>query len=798
MKHRESNKMKHRESNKMKNLSISLLAMSTAITFSNNVAAESTSERITLDEIVVTAQRKESGLSKTPISIDVIGAEMLSKRAIMSEVDLQTALPGLTVKAGQTANTLIFSLRGQTVDAFSSSRSSVLPYINEVQIGGGASKSGASAGAFFDIESIQVLKGPQGTLFGRNSTGGAVLFTTVKPNNEFGGYFKLGGGNFNTAQFEGALNVPIVSDKVLARVAANVQDKNGYQMNLLNNTRLGDMTRKSIRLSLTFNITENLTNDLMIEYGKSEGTNITSVGVNAFLPENDTALVPGSLFFSPLLDTVLGAGAWDAYLAAHPGTNPGGLIAAVAEQAKNPFQVRMDSPNFHRSETIVVTNTTTYTIDENKTVKAIIGYGYNDYGNAAEYDGTEFTLDNGTQVVGDISQFSAELQLQGLAFNGQLDYVTGLFYSNETEETIGETEVFGVEPFITAVHPRGQGIVKNKTIAGYAQGTLDLSEIIGLEGLGFTLGGRYSKEDVSLLHNGTDVWVISPPPAGAVFTNPLSDTFKQFSWTVGLQYQANDQFLLYANSRRSFRSGGFNFYAPPIAGFGNDGGAEYEEERATDLEIGAKYVGAIGEMPFRLNAAIYKMWVKNIQRSDYVTLFGQLAGITVNVPKAEIKGFELDGEIKPTNWWSLGGGLNYTDAKFTDSAVSVLQGPAVNFGPYPDSPKWSGTVFTEFTAPVGDDYEVSLRGDIYAQSEMYYSSTASTLNPGARIDGYHVVNLSLALEDVVRGWTLRGHIKNLTNKTYFLGGIGFKSLLAVNTALPASPRTYLVELGYKF
>jgi len=136
-----------------------------------------------VQEIIVTAQRRNESLSKTPVSVSVISADTLAKAQVTSEQDLRMATPGLSVRASTSSNQLNYSLRGQSQDAFSGTRPGVLPYINEVQIGG----SGGST-AFYDLQSVQVLKGPQGTLFGRSATGGAVLFTTAKPTDQFGGY----------------------------------------------------------------------------------------------------------------------------------------------------------------------------------------------------------------------------------------------------------------------------------------------------------------------------------------------------------------------------------------------------------------------------------------------------------------------------------------------------------------------------------------------------------------------------------------------------------------------------------
>jgi outer membrane receptor protein involved in Fe transport len=156
-----------------------------------------------LEEIVVTAQRREQNLSNTPVAVAVLGAESLRDHAIISEEDLRSAVPGLNVKASFNSNDLNYVIRGQSVDTMSNTRPGVLPYINEVQIGGAGAVS-----TFYDLQSVQVLKGPQGTLFGRSATGGAVLFTTQKPTDEFEGYVTAGGGNYGQQKYEGAINVP--------------------------------------------------------------------------------------------------------------------------------------------------------------------------------------------------------------------------------------------------------------------------------------------------------------------------------------------------------------------------------------------------------------------------------------------------------------------------------------------------------------------------------------------------------------------------------------------------------------
>ena len=743
-------------------------------------------------DIIVTAQRRAESLARTPVAVTAISADTLTRQAIVSESDLQTSVPGLIVKAGQSSNQLNYSLRGQTVDSFSSSRPSVLPYVNEVQVGG------SNSSAFYDLQSVQVLKGPQGTLFGRNSTGGAVLFTTTKPTNLFEGYGSVRGGNYDHYQVEGAINLPIVDDRVLLRVAGFLQRRNGFQFNLFDGTRVGKVRRENVRGSLTLKSGADLSNETVVDYGHSGGSNTSSVIYNILPPGTGAPFVPNNFLYTPAVDTAFGAGAFARFLAAHPGADPDGIVAfADKQRARGPFEISVDSPNFHRSKTLFVSNITTWDVGPDTAIRNIIGYNRNRTQDTSEFDGTPFPANsNGTEGRGGLlKQFSEELQITGKTFGNQLDYVAGVYYSNEKNSQRSLTVLLDLLPAAPAIRQINDGVTRNKTYAGYGQATLDLSDIVGIEGLGITGGARYSSERVSFLHRRDDTYLTTPNPA---FVNPLNDTFKKFSWQIGVQEQLNANLLIYGVTRRSFRSGGFNFFAPPLPGFGNDGGSEYRPETATDAEIGVKYSGRVGTMPVRVNLAAYNMWIKDIQRSNYVSIFGSLAGITVNVPRAEVTGIELDGTVNPVEWLTLGGNLNYTNARFTSNLVSVLGNPAVAFGPYPDTPEWSGVAFAEIAFPLTDRLRASVRGDAYSQSSFFFSSTNNTLNPGTRIPGYALANFRIGVEDREAGWSLSGILKNAFDKTYYAGGIGFSSLLALNTVIPGDPQTWLIEARFKF
>ncbi len=752
-------------------------------------------------DIIVTAQRRSETLERTPVAVAVISTEALANQVIVSEADLQFATPGLTVKAGQGSNQLNYSIRGQTVDAFTSSRPSVLPYFNEVQVGG------VGASSFYDLDSIQVLKGPQGTLFGRNSTGGAVLFTSAKPTNDFGGYVTLRGGNYAHFMAEGAINVPIVDDKVLLRVAGYFQRRNGFQFNLFDNKRVGDVKRENVRVSLTIKPSDTIENNLVVSYSHTGGGSTTGVLRDAQPIAGNLAgeaFVPSSLFFGPTLDGAIGfPGAWNLYLAAHPGVNPLGLIAeAAAQNARGPFVVSQDGSNFIMAHSWTMSNITTIDVGEDTQIKNVIGYVYQDSNEGGEFDGSHFGIDS-NGIFGQnnndigrgsvIKQFSEELQLGGKIFDQKLTYVVGLFYSNESDHGRSLSKIFCVEPIIPCTDQYNSGLRKNKTYAAYGQGSFDLGNLV--PGLSVTAGARYSSEKVSFEHTRDDFFLTNPRPG--YLSGEQSRTFKNFSWQLGIEEQITDNLLLYVKSRRGFRTGGFNFYAPPLPGTGNNAGAEYNSEVATDVELGAKFRGELGGAPVRLNLAAYTMTIDNIQRANYVAINGSLAGLTVNVPQAKVKGFELDGTINPASWLSMGGSVNYTDAKFTKPNVTVL-GNSVRFGPYADTPEWSGSVFAEVKVPVSDRIEASLRGDVYAQTKSFIGSTNDTINKQSDIPGYAIANFRLGIEDTKTGWSIAGIVKNAFDRTYYVGGIAFWQLLSLNTVVPGEPRTFLVEAKLKF
>ncbi|MES2492419.1 MAG: TonB-dependent receptor plug domain-containing protein [Pseudomonadota bacterium] len=795
----------------MSNFKVSLaLAASALAVFSSGASAQEAPSEAGVNaggDIIVTAQRRSETLERTPVAVSVLNAETLARQAIITESDLQSATPGLTVRAGMNSNQLNYALRGQSLDAFSDTRPGVLPYFNEIQLNG----VGGGSSAFYDLQSIQVLKGPQGTLFGRNSTGGAVLFTSAKPTEELEGYVVGRMGDYNAHGFEGALNVPLMGDTVMARAAGFYEKRDGYQRNLFTGERAGNVDRYGVRGSVTLNLLDTIRNETVVDYLHSDGNSL----VNLIDTLKSPGLVPlitltnfgDQAGYNGIINLFTGGLAGcdivtnncaAAYAAANPKLDPGGLASYIETQkARGPYVIESDGPSKYRGRNIVVSNITSIDIAPDTKVRNIFGYTFLRNGIAGDIDGTPYGIDdNGSGGKNDdTKQFSNELQVVGKALGGNLDYVVGGFWSHETNLNETTSRLFLFPPLAQTIVYRKKAT--RDTWAGYGQGTLNLSEATGIEGLGITIGARYTHEKIRFQTLPGDSAFLAPPAQFATFDIDQGKSYGNVSWTLGIQQQVNANLLVYVASRRSYKNGGYNGIQNPVPGPGSEGGNEYDRETVTDAEIGVKYRGNLGGMPVQFNLAGYQNWIKNGQRVAYTLLGANPSAVTVNVPFSKITGFELDGSIRPAPWLTLGGSLNYTDARFTDNLVSVGGAAPVEFTTYPDTPEWSGSVYGEINVPVNETLTASLRSDVYSQSMFWFTSTGEN-NTGANIKGYTLVNFRAGIEDSRTGLSLSAHLKNAFNRVYYVGGIATGELFEFNTVVPGAPRTFMAEAKLKF
>jgi iron complex outermembrane receptor protein len=752
--------------------------------------------------IVVTARRREESLADVPISITAIGAEDLVSRAVVTDADLQRTVPGLTIRQTQGNNSLTYSLRGQSADIFSGSPSAVVTYLNEVPM----PVSGAAT--FFDLQSVQVLKGPQGTLFGRNATGGAVLFTSARPTDRFEGYLRGRYGNYDRREVEGAINLPLVADKVLLRAAFNLTYADGYIRDLYTGEDLGRVNRESGRISLTLKPTPDLVNTTVVQYARSGGNNTGASYTYSVYgcgeTNNGFALsCSAGLLFGPSLDGVLGPGAWARYLAAHPNAYAPGLIAYVEEQRRlGLYKTNHPAGADHFGENWNVSNTTEIELGGDLRLRNIFGLVDSYTDSQQPQLGAPFaTILTANAPAGefgnveDLRSYSEELQLQGKAADGALEFIVGLYLQRQNTRSLYPQTYFDLSPnpgFPTYAvnHFR----IKNHTDALYAQGTYDLGRI-GAPGFRLTAGLRYTRERVyGVQLAGSDNF--GPPQQKRTYQDP--------SWEVGLEYKPDADWLLYLKTRGSFRSGGYNGTLDPVGIVTLGGSNFFDSETTQDIEAGVKYGGRAFGRPASLSLALFNQWIQHVQRVEFPDPdgpAGPLASIafTTNVPAERVRGIEAEGTVMPMEWLRLGGQLALTDADFTRNQVELF-GSTYFYGPVGDTPKASGTGWAEAILPVAQDAgEISLRGEVYAQTGQYFSNAAASVSPRTKLPGYALVNSRLSWKKIMGSdFSAALYGENLFGEDYFVGGMQLAVALGHNGAVVGKPRTYGLELSYAF
>jgi len=756
-------------------------------------AQDTAEEGLSSDTIIVTARRREEDISKVPIAITAIGGEDLAKRAIYNENDLQTAVPGLTIRQNGGANAFNYVIRGQSVDTFSNSPPSVLPYINEVQI------VTHSASTFYDMGGIQVLKGPQGTLFGRNATGGAVLYSTAPATDKLEGYIQGRYGRFDSRNLQGAINLPL-TDGVALRLAGSITGGGAYVRDYFTGEKYGDLDQKSIRGTLRIAPTDGFTNTTVAQYTDEDGTNV---------PYQLWSTNPCGSSAQGLVDAASCALSsanplFEQYLAAHPAVFQGGLDEAIAlQRSLGPRKSLASYPPFHKAESYYVINTTSLDLTPDLMLKNIFGYNKSKSNDGYDYDGSPYPFfenwgtltPDGVKTTADAGfllntrQISNELQLQGKAFDNRLDFVVGVYYLNQRNRVISNLDSANFLP----VAPPFRFIYTARTItesyAGFAQATFRATDKLSLTG-----GFRYTHDKTTQRQLPGALWFQFFPSIPDEVTKASKP-----SWTVSVDYQATPELLVYAATRGSWRSGGFNYSVTPLPVTAADGGNRFLPETTQDIEIGLKYSGDSLGVPVTFNADFYNQWVKNIQRAAYILTPAGVSLLTVNVPKAQITGVEFDASVRPSEWLQIGASGNYTNARYTKSGVSVL-GADLNYGPFADVPKWSGTLYGEAGTSLGEQtFKLTFRADFYGQTKMSFSNTGATVSPNTVLPGYMLVNARLTWSEIMgSGLSASLFARNLFNEKYWSGGNAAAAGGNTNVVNPGLPRIWGGELRYQF
>ncbi|MDE2404026.1 MAG: TonB-dependent receptor [Sphingomonadales bacterium] len=719
-------------------------------------------------DIIVTARRQNENLERVPAAITAFSAANLEARSVRSDSDLQAATPGLTIRQTQGNNSLTYSIRGQTADTFSGTPSAVIAYLNEVPL------TIASASSFYDLESVQVLKGPQGTLFGRNATGGAVLFTSAKPTDKLEARITGRFGNLALREGEGMINLPLSGDKAMLRVAFDILRKDGYIHNVFNNQTLGNQERNSARASLTLKPADGIVNTTVFQYEGVDGTNTGAsyawsiYGCGRF---NGFALNCNSSFLIPYL---------------------------AAQKTLGLYQTNHPGDARHHGFSWQLSNTTSYAAGDNLTVKNIFGASRARVNSVQPQLGVPYvtiaTYDQKTGNTGnnlEVKTISEELQLQGKALDGRLNYTAGVYFQWQATDTIWPQTYFLNPPYPPTFGTCTAGAcvtsafrTHDQTSAVYAQATYALTDALKVTG-----GVRYTWDKIKFSQLN-----VADNPFYGTFPDE-SRTFHDPSWEVGLEYQATPELFAYVKTRGSFRAGGFNGAAVPLNIPAVQGGNQFNAEHTQDIEGGIKYRGEIAGVRTTINIDAFNQWVQDVQRVE----FPPPAAVTVNVPSQIVTGIEGEASFRLSDMVEVGWQGAYVDARYTNGNVTIKGVPYL-YGPVADTPKWSGTLWAQLNLPMPASLgEVSLRADLYGQTGQYFSNASSSLVPKTFLPGYALLNGRISWNHVMQsGLSLAVFSRNLGNRGYFVGGMPLGAALGHNAAAVGEPRTYGVEASYRF
>jgi iron complex outermembrane recepter protein len=734
-----------------------------------------------LDEIVVTARRREERLQDVPTAVEAFDKKALTEKSITSSFDLARNVPGLIVDTGP-GGVQEFSIRGRGLN-FGAAAGSVETYFAEVPLSA-PYQMPTLPPQYFDLASLEVLKGPQGTLFGRSTTGGAVLITPQAPTNDFGGYARLQGGNYDDFQAEAALNVPLVADHVLLRVAVFDWQRQGYMRTTggtneftggpLGPEKYDNQDVKELRATLLVRPVEGLQNSTIFTYHwddnrQSAGPGLNILGVGA----------PNGLgaYYSPGYGTRLVTYGFDQD---HPTTRVWAFI-----------------------------NTTNYELTPSLTVKNIFGVvdssGYVGDGN------TGTGIDVSAVAIDTVApprprknmQYTEELQLQGRTFlDDRLSWVVGGLLDQEREPgALGSYNFLNLDSLFGAPI----SILERNTVGSEALFGSAIFKIT--DKLNITGGYRHSFDEVKLATSGFLPGTVLTPPAADV------QYFQKYqqgnAGNVELDYHPTSQVMVYGGWRLGYKHGGFNATSTP-------GLESFAPEKVNDYFAGVKSDFAVAGMPVRLNVEAYYDLYSNMQVSYYTLLDGGVSVVTSNIPKTTFRGLEMDLTAKPSDWLMLTANYAFLDAfntRWPDNTVAGETGDLAG-NPVPYANRSTGTVtmrlHTELPHGMG---EIALAPSISSQSRSYTTPTAFRLtnatqvvagpfdmaaHGGGYVPGYTLFDLRAEWNQLMGSRVdLAVNAINLANKLYFLGNSG-TLMFGAESNFYAPPRMISAELSTKF
>ncbi|NJC05158.1 iron complex outermembrane receptor protein [Sphingomonas kaistensis] len=753
-----------------------------------------------IEEVVVTARRRDENLQDTPIAISAFSAQVLEDRQVLQTQDLERITPSLQFKpagqlSGNSASSVVFIRGVGQVDPTAAVDPGVGIYLDEVYLG----RAVGGAIDFGDIAGVEVLRGPQGTLFGRNTIGGAILVRTREPEvGSFSGRGRLRLGGDDLAEGFLALNLPIAST-MAARVAGGFRKRDGYVIRAFDGKDLGNENGYSLNGAFKWEPSAAFKTFLRADYSKREenGAPFVFAGINEQAPVAAIASVaagcPGATIpFAPIAPGNPRFGAPNVPLI-------NDVRCANDFQARGDFVNGGNAPVMSMSEVWGVANTATLRLSDALLAKSITAYRKTDSRGVRDADNTPLTLIT-TDVGSESKQFSQEVQLQ--ADFGTVSGIVGGYYFRETTDE--RATVFLAfppsPPVITSLLAGGPGsrdlqVSRLRTNSLAAFGELTWAPIERLEvtgGLRYTTDRKFYQGTVLNLFPATQpdpnpLPTLATTQGGPlfIFNTPNRRKFSALTGSASVQYRWSDALSTYLSYARSFKSGGFN--TRYNAATPNNLPVPFADEKVTSYEAGVKT--NIGRL--RFNVAAFSANYDDIQ-----LIFRQgVVPLLFNAGKARIRGLEAEANYRTSFGLSFDAGLSLLDDKI--KSITPIPGATATVTPNDDLP---------FTPDVQANFGVAYRFNLpngMSLTPRFDGSYTSKLTfitgsiPLIEENGYFVGNGSLALK-LKGGMELSAGVTNIFDERYLIQGNASLATLGYAERIFARPRSWFVQLSSSF
>ena len=711
----------------------------TAAEYQNDVKATQ------LDTVTVTARKREETLQDVPVAVTAFTPETLDKLNIQDLGDLDAQVPNLTVYAARgSTSTITAYIRGiGQADPLWGVDPGVGIYLDDVYI---ARPQGALLDVF-DVERIEVLRGPQGTLYGKNTIGGAIKYVSRGLGKDTEGFASVTVGNHSQLDVKAGIGGSIADGALRGRVAVASMNRDGYGENLTNDQPVSDKEINAIRAQFGAYASEDF--DVQFSLDRIE----------------DQSGVRGAKM-----------------LAANP-------LAPAYPPLDDRYDIRSGMGNVNDTTMTGGSMTVNWRIDEDWALKYVIAKRESDTHTMIDFDTTPLKLVDVEAYYND-EQVSNELQANFDA-GGRARGVMGLYWFNGDAggQVLNHFSNPNLPPALTnPLFGDTQGYVNTSSIAAYADWTFDLTEQLKLD-----VGARYTDEDkhaVALNRFYTNNSYTTSWGTAANFDKTVN--FKNFSPKASLDYQFTPDIMGYASFSRGFKSGGYNIRANTTAV--PRSGEPFDDEQVDSYEIGSK-MSFLDQRMF-LNLAYFYNQYEDIQLSvftSYTLPNGSQSffGDFTNAGKGTVQGVEAEYQFLPTEHWLISGNVAWLDAEYDEFMSGGVNIADTQY--FTNAPEFSGALNAEWRTALDNGGNLSARVTYAYQSEVW---PTTDLSPVIKQDGYGLINAGV-IWNVNDAWTLSLQGTNLADEEYRTTGYNIAAY-GVLTGFYGPPRQYSLMARYDF